>query len=177
MLGHNSEFCLMFRFRVEEGHRGIMKKYILAVFVVSILFASDVFAPKVAQAQCSKIVGVSPNIYKQSAPLRRGGVGSPLIGYRKEPTWIDNRGVLPRGRINVYNIKNQILTTCPWASADGHKGRARCTIQTAALRRRAIATSGSPAIRFQLKNRTCSQVPDAGRCVGSVKGLCDRLIK
>lgn len=150
-----------------------MKRYILAVFIVVLFFASDAFA------QCNTVVGVSPNIYKQSAPMRRGGkpFPAPLIGFRKEPTFIDNQGVLPRGRINVYNIRNQVLTTCPWASAIGHKGRARCTVQVPALRRRAIATSGSPAIRFQLKNGRCAQVPDAGRCVGSSKGLCDRLIR
>lgn len=146
-----------------------MKKYILAAFVLTMIFSSN------ASAQCTKIVGVSPNIYKQSAPLRNSrGV---LIGYRLEPTWIDVQGVLSRGSINVYSTNNVLLGKCPWASAHGFRGRARCSFKTATLRRKAIAASGSPSVRFQLKNGVCSQVPDAGKCVGSVKGPCNRLIK
>jgi hypothetical protein len=55
----------------------------------------DQICPKV-QAAGSE----SSTIYKQSAPLRSGGVGTPLIGYRKEPTLIFNKrnfsGELPR---------------------------------------------------------------------------------
>lgn len=151
-----------------------MNKYILAAIALSVFFATEAFA------QCNTIVGVSPNIYKQSAPLRKGGrpYPAPLVGYRKEPTFIDNQGVLPRGNINVYNSENELMIKCPWASAIGHKGRARCTANVVKLRNKAIATTAarSPAIRFQLKNGRCAHVPDAGRCVGSNKGLCDRLI-
>jgi hypothetical protein len=119
----------------------------------------------------------SSTIYKQSAPLRSGGVGTPLIGYRKEMTLIFNKRNFSGSSFTVYDSKGGSLIRCPFASAEGHAGRARCTAQTAGVRSAAVKNSGSPSVYFKINKNLCVKVPDAGRCVGSVKGLCNQLIK
>lgn len=127
---------------------------------------------------CPKILSVTEakTIYKQSAPLRKAGEGTPIIGFRKEPTLIFNASNFSGSSFTVYDLNGNKLASCPYGSATGHKGRARCTIQTPSLRRSAIAKTGTPAIYFKIKSNTCVGVKDAGRCEGSVKGLCNRLI-
>lgn len=117
-------------------------------------------------------------IYKQNAPLR--DAAGNLTGYRKEITLIMNK---PQQRGNTAEVVGNRdadaprFGTCPWASADGHAGgRFRCTLKTVDVRRKAVANTGSPAIRFR-SGRMCVDVPDAGRCYGSTKGLCNQLIK
>ncbi len=131
-------------------------------------------------AACTNIISVTSGglIYKQSAPLRSGGVGTPLIGYRKEPTLILVKNLSNRKTTTIYAKNGKKLGTCPWATAhDTQGGRFRCTMSTSGLRRAAIAKSGSPIILFTIKPNKCVQVPDAGRCNGSVKGLCNQLIR
>ena len=119
-------------------------------------------------------------IYKNSAPLRSGGPGGTLIGFRREPTLIMNRNVSKRRSAKILNRRGKQIGSCPWASAIGHAGgRFRCTMQTASLRRKAIKTSGSAQIYFVVNSskKLCAKITDAGRCYGSVKGLCNQLIK
>jgi len=130
-------------------------------------------------AACSSTV-VLPNsayIYKNSAPLRSGGVGTPIVGFRREPTLIMNQNITRSGTV-IYDSQGNRIGSCPWASAHGHSGgRFRCSMQTASLRRAAIRGTGSPKIFFRTRGTRCVEVPDAGRCYGSVKGLCNQLIK
>lgn len=129
---------------------------------------------------CREVINTPANgtfIYKQSAPLRAPGHG-PIIGFRKQPTLIMNRNVSSRGTSTIYDSRGNAIGRCPWATADGHPGgRFRCTMETSTLRRTAISNTGSPTIFFTLNGTQCARVADAGRCVGSVKGLCDRLIQ
>lgn len=130
---------------------------------------------------CPNIVSVPSSgrfVYKQSAPLRSGGPGTPLIGYRKEPTLImSRRSDCTVGTFKVYDKDGTRLFNCPKASAHDFACRARCTKQTASARRMAVRNTGSPKIRFKLNSTTCAEVTDAGRCYGSSKGLCNQLIR
>ena len=125
-----------------------------------------------------KTVGsASSTIYKNSAPIRSGGVGTPLIGYRKEPTLIMLRNISSRGTKPIYDSQGNRLATCPWASAhDAAGGRFICTVQTSALRRAAIRNTRKATVYFNVTGKQCIKVEDAGRCYGSVKGLCNQLI-
>ena len=129
---------------------------------------------------CTSIKNVgsaSSTIYKNSAPLRSGGVGTPLIGYRKEPSLIMLRNISSRTTKPIYDSLGNRLATCPWASAhDAAGGRFRCTVQTSSLRRAAIRNTRKSTIYFNVSGKQCIKVEDAGRCYGSVKGLCNQLI-
>ena len=152
-------------------------KKVIALSILLLVAGSAHAAP--SSSICRQIATINGRgfIYKQSAPLRSGGVGTPLIGYRKEPTLISNtRGAL-KSRGNIFAENGTKLGSCPWASAHGHSGRYRCTMQTSGLRRAAIRAARSPAIYFDLNGKRCIKIPDAGRCFGSVKGLCNQLIK
>lgn len=160
------------------------KILVAAVAFVSVCAASaaqaqDVRARSLAQiCPTSQDVGSqSSTIYKQSAPLRSGGVGTPLVGYRKEPTLIYNKRNFSGSTATIYDSQGNSIARCPHTSAHGHAGRARCTVQTTTVRRAAVRRTGSPTIYFKVSGRLCVKVPDAGRCVGSVKGLCNQLIK
>lgn len=116
-------------------------------------------------------------IYKNSAPLRSGGVGTPLIGYRNEPTLIGVSGVLSRSGGQIYDKSGKKIGSGPWASAhDTRYGRYRYTMNTGSLRRTARKNTGSPEIYIIVRGKDCVKVPDAGRCYGSVKGRCNQLI-
>lgn len=129
---------------------------------------------------CDEILKVEDGgkfIYKQSAPIRASAAGSPITGFRQEPTLIMNVDISSKGRIPILDSNGDQIVSCPWASATGHKGgRARCTAKTSDVRRKAIANTGSASILFKVNASQCVLVPDAGRCVGSTKGQCDRLI-
>lgn len=125
----------------------------------------------------SQVGSASGTIYKNSAPLRSGGIGTPLIGYRKEPSLIMLRRYTTSGT-SIYDSKGQKIGSCPWASAhDAAGGRFRCTMQTASLRKNAVKNTNNASIYFKVNSKTCVAVPDAGRCYGSFKGLCNQLIK
>lgn len=158
---------------------------LLSVILVGCLFVAG---PAVAEraktvnakatAGCGRTVTL-PNgcyIYKNSAPLRRGGPGTPLIGYRIEPTLITNScGANAGGSISIHGSNGTQIGSCPKASAHGAKYRARCTMNTRSLRSSARRAGGQPGGYFKLSG-TCVKVPDFGRCYGSVKGLCNRTI-
>lgn len=127
-------------------------------------------------AGCSTVTTL-PNasfVYKNSAPVRNArGV---MTGLRYEPTLIMKKKV-SAGSTTIFSSKGVKIGSCPKTSAHGFAGgRFRCTMQTAALRRSAVK-SGSPKVFFTLGGGQCAAVPDAGRCYGSVKGGCNRLIK
>ena len=121
--------------------------------------------------------GASGTVYKNSAPLRSGGVGTPLIGYRKEPSLLMSRRYTTSGT-SIYDNAGNRIGSCPWASAHGFSGgRFRCTMQTASLRRAAVKNTKKANVYFKVNSKTCVEVTDAGRCYGSSKGLCNQLIK
>jgi hypothetical protein len=161
-----------------------MRKTSLLLLLAGILLSNNQVHAERKHRKLSTVCGriteagnASSTIYKQSAPLRSGGIGTPIVGFRQEPTLIMNRNISSRGTKPIYDSKGNRLATCPWASAHGHSGgRFRCTVQTSSLRRAAIRNTKSPSIFFNVTGKSCVRVPDAGRCVGSVKGQCDRLI-
>lgn len=151
-----------------------MKRLAILLGLVVFGFTGSAFAkPK----QCKTVLdaGVRSNfIYKHSAPLRTGGVGTPLRGFRVEPTLIMNKP-FGRGGTSIYCENGTKIGSCPWASAHGHAGgRFRCTMNTRSLIRTAKQKCGSPAGYFQLSGNRCARVANMGVCYGSVKGDCTK---
>ena len=155
----------------------------LSLFLGLLSLTDTAFAARAAKAKAQAVSGCKstitlPNgkfIYKQSAPLRSGGIGSPLIGYRIEPTLIGNYGAPgASSRITVHGKNGTQIGSCPKASAHGHSYRARCTMNTRSLANAAKRAGGSTAAYFKINSSQCVLVPDLLRCYGSVKGLCGR---
>ena len=155
-----------------------MRNFTLGLFA---LFCSFGLIEK-AEAQigkvCTSVINLPDGrfIYKNSAPLRNSrGV---MIGLRYEPTVIMKSSTYSsRGGTKAYDSNGKVIGSCPWASAHGFAGgRFRCTMKTASLRRSAVKNTKSPTVFFNYKGRACVRIPDAGRCYGSVKGGCNRLI-
>jgi hypothetical protein len=89
-----------------------------------------------------------------------------------------NANISSSSTSNVVDGKGNVLARCPWATAHGHGGgRQRCTALTASVRQAAIRNTGSPTIYFKVNACDHVKIPDAGRCYGSVKGLCNGLIQ
>lgn len=168
-----------------------MKRSLVIPFIVSLAVAGSAVAQDVVPTAvptpdplgkvCPKLRTLPDKgfIYKNSAPLRAGGPGTPLVGYRREPSLLGMaRGVLSHSGTTIYDGAGKKLGRCPWTTAHGtSSGRYRCTMDTAGLRRKAFRNTKSPAVYFKLVGKTCLKVPDAGKCYGSVKGLCNRIIK
>jgi len=163
-----------------------MKKlsYLLAAAVITLISSTDSHAARHSPGinkVCKKVLSATDRskfIYKNSAPLRRGGIGTPIVGFRDEPTLIMNQNVSSRGTATILDAKGKKIGSCPWASAHGHSGgRYRCTMNTGSLRRSATSSGGKPTGYFKITRNTCVEVPDLGRCYGSVKGRCNRTIR
>ena len=147
---------------------------LLCLCIASCVVVSNSFA---APPQCKKFMSLGSFIYKNSAPLRRGGIGTPIVGFRREPTLICNTRSCSRRGTTIYDNRGTRIGGCPWTSAHGHVGgRFRCTMQTSSLRRSATR-AGTPAVFFTVSGSTCVKIPDAGRCYGSSKGLCNQTIR
>jgi hypothetical protein len=132
-------------------------------------------------AACNTVTTL-PNggyVYKNSAPLRAGGSGTPLVGYRREPTLLMKKREAS-GSASIFDSQGTKIGSCPLTSAHGFAGgRFRCTMQTTSLRRRAVQNTGSPQIFFLVnaRKKICVSVPESGRCYGSSKGLCNQVLK
>lgn len=114
-------------------------------------------------------------IYKNAAPERVGGPGTPLKGYRKEPTLIFSS--LTNGRLGtttIFDSEGTRLIRCPKASAHGFAGRYRCTNSTPKMCGKARRNTGSKAVFFKVDTNRYVKVPNSGRCYGSTKGLCNQ---
>lgn len=130
---------------------------------------------------CPKVLDVgsaSGTIYKNSAPVRaNSSLTAPIVGFRKEPTLIYGRRNFTGSTHTIFDGQGNSLGRCPVTSAHGAAGRARCTLQTASVRRNAVRNTSSPTVYFKISRTTCVKVPDAGKCYGSVKGLCNQVLK
>lgn len=153
---------------------------ILGVFTLSVagnsLLTNNAFA---APSACKGgVLNISSGfIYKHSAPLRRGGPGTPLVGFRKEPTIVGVSQALSRSGTSIYDSKGNSIGRCPWSDAhDSRGGRYRCTMNTSNLKRQAQKKGGSPGAYFTLPGKKCVFVPNLGQCYGSSKGDCDHNI-
>jgi hypothetical protein len=158
-----------------------MKKILVALSTTVAALSFGLAAQAQSIASCDSVEKLPTRnfIYKNAAPMRTGGPGTPLVGFRKQPTLIMNKRYTRSGT-RIYDSQDNLLATCRWADAHGHAGgRFRCTNSTIAMRRKAIQNTGSPAVFFVTNPRTksCAYVPDAGRCYGSVKGLCNQTLK
>ncbi len=114
-------------------------------------------------------------IYKNAAPVRAGGSGTPLVGYRKEPTLIFSS--LANGRLGtttIYDSEGTRLIRCPKTSAHGFAGRYRCTNNTPKMCAKARRNTDSKAVFFKVDTNRYVKVPNSGRCYGSTKGLCNQ---
>lgn len=157
-----------------------MKRSLLIFSLILAFCSGDAFAQsKKLKNICKNISNVSNNsvfIYKNSAPVRNPSTLQ-IIGFRREPTLIMNRNVSFKGTTTIYDTNGNSIGRCPWATAHGHAGgRYRCTMQTGSLRATAVRNTGKPTVYFYINRDTCAAVPDAGRCYGSVKGLCNQVI-
>ncbi len=163
-----------------------MLKVLTKVVIAVVLFSAA--EPGVSELRdgpfeaCARIFGVQDGglIYKNSAPVRSGSShSSPIVGFREEPTLLMLRSNLAEKKTTtIYASDGQVLGRCPWATAnDASGGRYRCTLKTRTVRRKAVKLTESPTIYIKARAKTCVEVPDAGKCYGSVKGLCNKTLK
>lgn len=190
-LCYQDSFAILLIDIVNFERKRVMKKICLVLSVLAFFCTVEAQAAGSSRRQqlankrtlakvCPKTLlvgGQSGTVYKNSAPLRSGGVGTPLIGYRKEPSLLMSRRYTTSGT-SIYDSKGNKIGSCPWASAHGFSGgRFRCTMQTSSLRKSAVRNTNKANVYFKVNSKTCVEVTDAGRCYGSSKGLCNQLIK
>lgn len=136
-----------------------------------------------APASCASTVDVTTSafLYKNSAPRRSCNSPScPIVGFRSDPTLLFKTRTYP-GSCQILDRNGGNIARCPRQSAhDFSGGRCRCSnaagTLTRVVRRAAVSKTGSAEIFFKMGNK-CVRVPDAGKCYGSVKGLCNTTIK
>jgi len=153
-----------------------MFKKLSCMVSVALLIIGNAYAAKGLSTVCKSTRSVgSVGLYKNSAPLRSSTSGL-IIGFRTEPTLLfSRRADIPSRRSVIYSKSGSKIGSCLITSAHGFAGRARCVMKTSSLRRAAIKNAKAPNVYFSLK-KGCVKIEDAGRCYGSVKGLCNRTI-
>lgn len=164
----------------------VLKSMLLSVAVVGLGVMTTHFTSSEAQAaptSCASTLEVTNKsfMYKNSAPRRSCNSPScPIVGFRSDPTLLFRTRNYP-GSCQILDKDGRNIARCPRQSAhDFSGGRCRCAnaagTLTRVVRRAAVSKSGSPEIFFRMGNK-CVRVPDAGKCYGSVKGLCNTTIK
>jgi hypothetical protein len=154
----------------------------LGLFVLCAGINSAGAAPRTSRALasvCSNKVGISGYIYKNYQPLRRGPNDHTLVGYQRNPTLLDNGGGSRRGSGVIYDGNGKRLAVCQGLPCDECRNhwRFKCSTATASIRRAAVAAKRSATIYFGVGGGKCVTVTDAGKCYGSVKGLCNQTLK
>lgn len=154
---------------------------IFSAAIFSLLASTASAAPKA----CSSVTPISSGAvaYKNSAPVRACSAHTcPIERFRHDPTLLFKTKGFPSFSCQILDKKGNQLASCPRQSAIGFAGgRCRCSYSnermTEAVRRRAIANTGSPQIYFRLGSK-CVEIPDAGRCYGvQVRELCATTLK
>lgn len=164
----------------------ILKSMLLSAAVVGFGLISTPFGASVAQAaptSCASSIDVTSNVfvYKNSAPIRAcSALTCPIVRFRADPTLLFKTRTYP-GSCQILDKDGRNIARCPRQSAhDFSGGRCRCAnaagTLTRIVRRAAVSKSGSPEIFFKMGNK-CVRVPDAGKCYGSTKGLCNTTLK
>lgn len=136
-----------------------------------------------APASCASVADVTTSafVYKNSAPIRAcSALTCPIVRFRADPTLLFKTRNYP-GSCQILNKNGGVIASCPRQSAhDFAGGRCRCAnaagTMTRVVRRAAVSKTGSAEVYFKMGNK-CVRVPDAGKCYGSVKGLCNTTIK
>ncbi len=164
----------------------VLKSFFLSVAffgfgVISLPFGAS--RADAAPSSCASTVDATTSafVYKNSAPRRSCNSPScPIVGFRSDPTLLFKTRNYP-GSCQILDKNGGNIARCPRQSAhDFSGGRCRCAnaagTLTRVVRRAAVSKTGSPEIFFRMGNK-CVRVPDAGKCYGSVKGLCNSTIK
>lgn len=128
---------------------------------------------------CSTVLSLGRNIYKQSKPHRAcTAINCPIDYFEKFPSLLVNESSVPRKfSASLVDKKGNSLATCGQLDCrDCSKGfRYVCRGNTNSFAKTAKARTGSYAVYYKAGS-TCIAIPDIGKCVGSVKGLCNQTL-
>jgi hypothetical protein len=161
-----------------------MNKKYLSTFLAAAALFFVVASSSVAQLSkvCPRVVTVSSRAagslvqWKNNQVQRRGGVGSPLAGFLRQPTIIATQGRNPftLGRATIYNRNGrQVCSSGPRLGCATRRGeclaRYKFNCGTTAVRQ---ATPGGAYVK--VGPGLCINIPSAGRCYNvKVRDLCD----
>lgn len=136
-------------------------------------------------AVCPKIQSLNPSamFWKNNKPHRASSaINAPVIGYFKQMTLAYNAGKHGGLGTVLYDSKGgRITSMVPYSCrADHCGGRVVSTMQTDAARRLAISRTKSPRGYISVGRGVCVEIPDIGRCYGTVvdksRALCNTTV-
>lgn len=159
-----------------------------AVLALAILFGS-MFTPdahaerapsrKAKVAGCTTVRGLGRDLYKNSKPHRAcSAINCPIDYFEKFPSLLVNTPGTPRiGVAKLIDSNGGALASCGQrACRDCRQGfRYVCGGNTNSIAKTAKARTGKYTAYYKMGSK-CVQIPDIGKCVGSVKGLCNRIL-
>ena len=160
-----------------------MNKRFFSAIVVA---AAAIFIASTSHAQlssvCPRVVSITTREagalvqYKNNQVQRRGGVGTPLAGFLRQPTIIATQGRNPftLGRATIYNKSGRaVCSSGPRLGCSKRRGeclaRYKFNCGTTAVRK---ATTGGAYVK--VASNLCISIPNAGKCYNvKVRDLCD----
>ena len=134
---------------------------------------------KLTVTGCSSVQGIGKNVYKNSKPHRAcARVNCPIDYFERFPSLLINQRGLPRpGSATLIDGNGKSLISCgQLACRDCAAGyRYVCRGNTNSISKQVKRNTGNYAAYYKLGS-ACVQIPDIGRCIGSVKGLCNQAL-
>ena len=128
---------------------------------------------------CSTVRALGSDVYKNSKPHRACSAINCAIDYfeRFPSLLVNTRGTPRKGAAVLINSNGKSLMSCAQLPCRDCRTGARyvCRGNTNAIAKRAKSTAGSYTVFYKLGSY-CVRIPDVGRCVGSVKGLCNQVL-
>jgi hypothetical protein len=158
------------------------RKIFSAILVAATTFVVATTSEAQLSTVCPKIVSVSGRgagalvQWKNNQVQRRGGVGSPLAGFLRQPTIISTQGRNPftLGRATIYNKSGKsVCSSGPRMGCAKSRGeclsRYKFNCSTTSVRK---ATTGGAYVK--VASNLCINIPNAGKCYNvKVRDLCD----
>jgi hypothetical protein len=130
---------------------------------------------------CSTIRGLGADIYKNSKPVRAcSAINCPIAYFERSPSLLVNTRGTPRVfAATLIDAKGGTLATCGQKACRDCSQGFRYVCQngggTNAIAGNAKKRAGSYKVYYKVGSQ-CVEIPDVGKCKGSVKGLCNQLL-
>lgn len=156
-----------------------MRLIAFSIFCITLSFASISHAAKPEIEGCETIRELGRDVYKNSKPHRACAAHScPIDYFELFPSLLVNtRGTPVRSSASLLNANGERIGRCGKRDCDDCSTGDRyvCSGNTRTYAKKAKKTANSYTVYYKV-GPTCVEIPDIGKCKGSVKGLCNQTL-
>lgn len=130
---------------------------------------------------CTTVREIGSDVYKNSKPIRAcSAITCPIVRFDQSPSLLINTKGTPQvASASLLDANGGYLTSCGIKDCRDCKQGFRYVClsgTTSSIAKKAKANANSYTVYYKAGTQ-CVQIKDIGKCVGSVKGLCNKTIR